>query len=62
MARNNNLVPEAKDRLNKFKMETASELGVTISQGYNGDITCKQAGTLGGQMVKKLIAKAQQNL
>jgi len=62
MARNTSLVPEAKDKLNKFKMETASELGVTISQGYNGDITCKQAGTLGGQMVKKLIAKAQQNL
>lgn len=62
MARNQTLVPGAKDKLNKFKMETASELGVSIKQGYNGDITCKDAGTIGGNMVKKLIAKAQQNL
>ncbi len=62
MARNDNLVPGAKDKLNKFKMETASELGVSLKQGYNGDITAKEAGHIGGQMVKKLIAKAQQNL
>lgn len=62
MARNKVLVPEAKDKLNKFKMETAGELGVSLSQGYNGDITAKEAGHIGGQMVKKMIAQAQQNL
>lgn len=62
MARNDTLVPNAKDKLNKFKMETASEIGVNLKSGYNGDITAKEAGTIGGQMVKKLISKAQQNL
>ena len=49
------VVPEAKDALNKFKMEAASEVGVNLSQGYNGDLTSKQAGSIGGQMVKKMI-------
>ncbi|MHC1693750.1 MAG: alpha/beta-type small acid-soluble spore protein [Eubacteriales bacterium] len=49
------LVPEAKDALNKFKMESASEVGVTLNQGYNGDLTSRQAGSVGGQMVKKMI-------
>lgn len=62
LARNDTLVPNAKDKLNKFKMETASEIGVNLKSGYNGDITAKEAGTIGGQMVKKLISKAQQNL
>lgn len=62
MARNRALVPEAQSKLNKFKMETASEVGVSLNQGYNGDITAKEAGHIGGQMVKKLIAQAQQNL
>ena len=62
MARNRALVPEAKSKLDKFKMETASEVGVSLNQGYNGDITAKQAGHIGGQMVKKLVAQAQQNL
>jgi len=53
---------DVKARLSKLKMETASELGVNIKQGYNGDITAKDAGTVGGYMVKKLIAKAQQSL
>jgi hypothetical protein len=62
MARNRTLVPQAKDGLNRFKMETASEVGVSLNQGYNGDITAKQAGHIGGQMVKKMIAQAEQNL
>ena len=48
-------VPEAKEALNKFKMEAASEVGVNLKQGYNGDLTSKQAGSVGGQMVKKMI-------
>lgn len=49
------IVPEAKDALNKFKMEAASEVGVNLKQGYNGDLTSRQAGSIGGQMVKKMI-------
>jgi len=48
------LVPEAKAALNKFKMEAASEVGVNLSQGYNGDLTARQAGSVGGQMVNKI--------
>lgn len=48
--------------LNRFKMETASELGVSLKEGYNGDISAKDAGTVGGHMVKKMIEKAQKNL
>ena len=57
MANNSNqtLVPTAREALNKFKMESASEVGVTLKQGYNGDITARQAGSIGGQMVKKMI-------
>ncbi len=55
MASNKTLVPEAKDALNRFKMEAASEVGVNLKQGYNGDLTSKQAGSVGGQMVKKMI-------
>ena len=47
--------PNAKDALNRFKMEAASEVGVNLKQGYNGDLTSKQAGSIGGQMVKKMI-------
>ena len=49
------VVPGAKEALNRFKMEAASEVGVTLKQGYNGDLTAKQAGSIGGQMVKKMI-------
>jgi len=56
---NKNLVPEAKAGLNKFKMEAASEVGVNLSQGYNGDLTARQAGSVGGQMVKKMIRDAE---
>ena len=46
-----NTVPEAKDALNRFKMEAANEVGVNLKQGYNGDLTSKQTGSVGGQMV-----------
>ena len=49
-----NVVPEAKEALNRFKMEAANEVGVNLKQGYNGDLTSKQAGSIGGQMVKKI--------
>ena len=48
-------VPEAREALNKFKMEAASEVGVNLKQGYNGDLTSREAGSVGGQMVKKMI-------
>ena len=51
---NKALVPEAKEAMDKFKMEAASEVGVNLKQGYNGDLTSKQAGSVGGQMVKKM--------
>ena len=56
------LVPEAKEALNRFKMEAAGEVGVNLKQGYNGDITAKQAGSVGGQMVKKMIEKYENDL
>ena len=55
MSNNQSLVPEAREALNKFKMEAASEVGVNLKQGYNGDLTSRQAGSIGGQMVKKMI-------
>lgn len=48
-------VPEAKQAMEQFKMEAASEVGVALKQGYNGDLTAKQAGSIGGQMVKKMV-------
>ena len=48
---NKNVVPEAREGLNRFKMEAANEVGVNLKQGYNGDLTSKQAGSIGGQMV-----------
>ncbi len=55
-------VAEAKDALNRFKMEAANEVGVNLKQGYNGDLTAKQAGSIGGQMVKKMIKKYEEDL
>ena len=52
---NKTLVPEAREALKRFKMESANEVGVNLKQGYNGDLTSKQAGSIGGQMVKKMI-------
>ena len=56
---NKRLVPEAKEAMDKFKMEAASEVGVNLKQGYNGDLTSKQAGSVGGQLVKKMIMNAE---
>lgn len=54
--KNNNKinVPEARAAMDKFKMEAASEVGVNLKEGYNGDITAREAGSVGGQMVKKM--------
>jgi len=52
---NNQLnIPEAREAMDKFKMEAASEIGVNLKQGYNGDLTSREAGSVGGQMVKKM--------
>lgn len=59
---NKNVVPEARDALNRFKMEAASEVGVNLKQGYNGDLTSRQAGSVGGQMVKKMIQKYEEGM
>ena len=56
------VVPEAKDALNRFKMEAANEVGVNLKQGYNGDLTSKQAGSIGGQMVKKMIESYENSM
>ncbi|MBR6594576.1 MAG: alpha/beta-type small acid-soluble spore protein [Clostridia bacterium] len=53
------LVPDAREAMNKFKMEAANEVGVNLNKGYNGDLTAKQAGSIGGQMVKKMIQNAE---
>lgn len=55
MSRSKINVPEAKEAMERFKMEAASEVGVNLKQGYNGDLTSRQAGSIGGQMVKKMI-------
>ena len=54
MSSNKSVVPSAREALNKFKMEAANEVGVTLKQGYNGDLTSKQAGSVGGRMVKNV--------
>jgi small acid-soluble spore protein D (minor alpha/beta-type SASP) len=56
------LVPGAKAALAKFKMEAAQEVGVNLSEGYNGDLTSRQNGSVGGQMVKKMINEYEKNL
>ncbi|MFT3982745.1 MAG: alpha/beta-type small acid-soluble spore protein [Lachnospiraceae bacterium] len=55
-------VPEAKAALNKFKTEVASELGVNLKEGYNGDLTSKEAGSIGGEMVRQMIAKQESQM
>ena len=55
MARNRAEIPEAKEALDRFKYEVANELGVPLKQGYNGDLTSRQNGSVGGHMVKKMI-------
>ena len=55
MSKSNIVVPQAREALDRFKMEAANEVGVNLKNGYNGDLTSKQAGSVGGQMVKKMI-------
>ena len=54
-------IPEAREAMDKFKMEAASEVGVNLKQGYNGDLTSRQAGSVGGQMVKKMSTVRRAN-
>ena len=61
-SRNRVLVPQAKQGLDKFKMEAAKEVGVSLSEGYNGDLTSRQNGSVGGQMVKKMVENYEQGL
>ena len=62
MASNKNLVPDAKSALDQFKMEAANEVGVNLKNGYNGDLTSRQAGSVGGQMVKKMVEKYENDI
>ena len=64
MSKSNNKIniPEARAAMDKFKMEAASEVGVNLKDGYNGDLTSRQAGSVGGQMVKKMIESYEKNL
>ena len=57
-----NVVPAAKAALNRFKMEAANEVGVNLKDGYNGDLTSKQAGSVGGHMVRKMIENAENSM
>ncbi|MGK0465784.1 alpha/beta-type small acid-soluble spore protein [Clostridium sp.] len=59
---NKTLVPQAREGLNKFKMEAAQEVGVSLKNGYNGDLTSRQNGSVGGQMVKKMVEKYEKDL
>jgi len=56
------VVPQAKDAMNRFKMEAASEVGVSLKDGYNGDLTARQAGSIGGQMVRKMIESYEKGM
>ncbi|OLA29750.1 MAG: small, acid-soluble spore protein, alpha/beta type [Firmicutes bacterium CAG:137_57_8] len=64
MMKNNNQIniPEARAAMDKFKMEAASEVGVNLKEGYNGDLTSREAGSVGGQMVKKMVEAYEQSL
>ena len=55
-------VPQAKEAMKKFKMEVASELGVPLKDGYNGDLTSKQNGSVGGEMVRQMIKRQQEQM
>ena len=63
MKSNNQInIPQAREAMDKFKMEAASEVGVNLKEGYNGDLTSREAGSVGGQMVKKMIESYEKNL
>lgn len=59
---NSSNVPEAKDAMNKLKMSVASELGVNLKQGYNGNLTSRESGSIGGEMVRQMIKKQEQQM
>lgn len=59
---NNLTVPEAKAALDRFKTEVAAELGVELKDGYNGDLTSKQAGSIGGEMVRRMIKRQEEQM
>ncbi|MBE5819700.1 MAG: alpha/beta-type small acid-soluble spore protein [Clostridia bacterium] len=59
---NRKLVPEAKESLDKFKYEVASEVGVNLKKGYNGDISSRDAGRIGGNMVRKMIQQVENGM
>ena len=61
-SRNRVEVPEAREAMDRFKMEVASEIGVPLKQGYNGDLTSYQNGSVGGMMVKKMIAEQEKRM
>ena len=62
MSKNKVNIPEARAALDTFKMEAANEVGVNLKQGYNGDLTSREAGSVGGQMVKKMIESYERNM
>ena len=63
MSKSNSIMnPNAREAMDKFKMEAANEVGVNLKQGYNGDLTSRQAGSIGGQMVKKMIEDYENKL
>ena len=63
MKNNNQInIPEAREAMDKFKMEAASDVGVNLKNGYHGDLTSREAGSVGGQMVKKMIESYERNL
>ena len=59
---NRKVVPEAKEALNRFKYEVANEVGVTLKDGYNGNLSSRDAGRIGGNMVKKMIQQVENNM
>ena len=63
MKSNNQInVPQAREAMDKFKMQAASEVGVNLTNGYNGNLTSREAGSVGGQMVKKMIESYENGL
>ena len=55
-------VPQAKEAMNRFKMEVANEIGVNLKEGYNGDLTSSQAGSIGGEMVRRMIKRQEEQM
>ena len=59
---NKGMVPEARAAMDRFKTEVASELGVNLKEGYNGDLTSREAGSIGGEMVRRMIKKQEEQM